>query len=183
MNATVVSVSQINRYVKSLLDDDKLLHSLFVVGEISNFRENYSSGHLYFSLKDENSIIKAVMWASDAARLGFIPTDGMKVVCQAKLSVYEKDGSYQLYITYMQPDGAGINALKFEQLKNKLEKEGLFDSARKIGLPKFPKRVVLITSDTSAAVKDVLSVHQRRFPLSEPWSLTPPAATGPRQSG
>lgn len=167
MNATVISVSQVNRYVKSLLDDDANLRSLFVIGEISNFRENYVSGHLYFSLKDENSVIKAVMFKTEAARLKFIPTDGMKVICQARLSCYEKDGSYQLYVAYMQPDGAGAAAIKFQQLKEKLEREGLFSAENKKTLPRFPKKLAVITSDTGAAVRDVLNVHERRFPLCE----------------
>lgn len=167
MNATVVSVSQINRYVKSLLDDDKNLKSLFIIGEISNFRKNYLSGHLYFSLKDENSVIKAVMFKNEAAKLKFLPTDGMKVICQAKLSAYEREGSYSLYVTYMQPDGAGLQALKLEQLKQKLEQEGLFDPLRKKGIPKFPQKIALITSSTGAAIKDVLSVHERLYPLAE----------------
>lgn len=166
MSGNVITVSQLNRYVKSVLDSDVNLKSIFLVGEISNFKVNSFSGHAYFTLKDENSSIKAVMFKSSSMRLKFIPTDGMKVICRGDVNLYERDGAYQFYVGDMQPDGAGSIAIAFEQLKDKLSKEGLFDPAKKRKLPQFPKKIAVITSATGAAVQDMINVLGRRWPVA-----------------
>ena len=167
MNVPVFSVSQINRYVKSLFDSDMGMQSVFVSGEISNLSNHYKSGHMYFSLKDENASVKAVMFSRQASRLRFTPENGMKVIVNGRITVFERDGVYQLYAEDMIPDGAGSLAVAFEQLKKKLGAEGLFDEAHKKPLPSFPKRVGVITSPTGAAVQDIFNVLGRRFPLAE----------------
>ncbi|MBQ5810761.1 MAG: exodeoxyribonuclease VII large subunit [Clostridia bacterium] len=167
MNKFVFSVGELNRYVRSVLESDSNLSSLYVAGEISNFTNHYRSGHLYFTLSDSTSAIKCVMFASAAAWLKFRPENGMAVICRGRASVYEKDGVYQFYCEDMQPDGAGALALAFQQLKDKLEKEGLFDSERKRTLPRYPKKIGVITSDTGAAIRDILNVSARRYPLAE----------------
>ncbi len=164
MNIPTFSVSQINRYIKSLFDADMGMQSVFISGEISNFSNHYKTGHLYFSLKDDSSAIKAVMFARQASRLRFRPENGMKVVVRGRVTVFERDGIYQIYVEDMIPDGAGALAVAFEQLKNKLEKEGLFDKAHKKPIPSFPLRVGVITSPTGAAVQDIFNVLGRRFP-------------------
>ncbi len=166
MNGQLITVSQLNRYVKSVLDSDFNLKSVFVSGEISNLKVNSFSGHMYFTLKDEGAAIKAVMFKTSVARLKFVPQEGMKVICRAGVTLYERDGAYQLYVTDIQPDGAGSIAIAFEQLKEKLSKEGLFDEARKKPLPQFPKKIAIITSETGAAVQDMISVIGRRWPLA-----------------
>ena len=163
---SVLTVAQLNNYVKSLLERDDNLCALFVTGEISNFKY-HSSGHLYMSLKDKDASIKAVMFQREASRLKFLPTDGMKVIIRGRVSLYPRDGSYQLYIDDMQPDGLGALNLAYEQLKEKLQKEGLFDEKKKKPLPQFPKRVGVITSKTGAAVRDIVSVLKRRYPQAE----------------
>ncbi len=164
---TILSVSQLNTYVRSLLDGDNHLRNVFVTGEISNFTEHSRSGHLYMTLKDANASIKAVMFAGNASKLKFQPQNGMAVIVRGRASVYERDGAYQLYIDDMQPEGIGSLAIAFEQLKEKLSKEGLFDQAHKKAIPSFPKRIGVISSPTGAAVQDVLNVLGRRFPLAE----------------
>lgn len=166
MNGSIITVSQLNRYVKSVLDSDGNLKSIFLVGEISNFKINSFSGHAYLTLKDENSSVKAVMFKSSSARLKFIPQDGMKVICRGDVNLYERDGAYQFYIGDMQPDGAGSIAVAFEQLKEKLAKEGLFDPDRKLSIPPFPKKIAVITSGTGAAIQDMINVLGRRWPLA-----------------
>lgn len=161
---TVLTVSQLNAYLKSVIDNDPRLGFVFVSGEISNLTDHYRSGHLYLSLKDAHCVIRAVMFAGNARRLRFRPQDGMKVLCRGRISVYEPSGQYQLYIEDMQPDGVGSLALAYEQLKNKLEGEGLFDPARKKPLPRFPQTVGVITSPTGAAVQDIRNILYRRFP-------------------
>lgn len=166
-NIPVITVSQINTYIKSLIDGDLNLSSVFVVGEISNFTNHYRTGHFYFTLKDEMSAIKAVMFRSSAQRLKFIPENGMRVILRGRVSVFERDGQYQLYVDDMQPDGAGALNVAFEQLKAKLEAQGLFDASRKKSIPEYPERVGVITSPTGAAVRDILNVLSRRFPLAK----------------
>lgn len=166
MNGQMITVSQLNRYVKSVLDNDFNLKSVYVTGEISNLKVNSFSGHMYFTLKDENAAVKSVMFKSSAVRLRFIPTEGMKVICRSSVTIYERDGAYQLYVNDMQPDGAGAIAISFEQLKEKLSKEGLFAAEFKKAIPKFPKRIAVVTSETGAAVQDMISILGRRWPLA-----------------
>ena len=160
---TVYSVFQLNKYVKSILDNDANLANVFVSGEVSNFKSHYS-GHLYMSIKDENAAIKAVMFAGNASRLRFEPENGMKVLVFGTVSLFPRDGSYQLYINDMQPDGIGSLNVAFEQLKKKLSAEGLFSEEHKKPIPKFPQRVGVVTSATGAAVQDIFNVLGRRFP-------------------
>ena len=170
------SVSQVNEYLKMLLDGDRVLSGILVRGEISNFKL-YSSGHAYFTLKDEVGQLKAVMFRSYASRLKFYPTDGMRVIAHGRVSVYEASGQYQLYVDDIQPDGAGALALQYEQLRRKLEAEGLFDEARKQPLPAMPRRIGVITSPSGAAVHDIKNVLGRRFPCAE-MILFPSAVQG-----
>ena len=163
----VVTVTQLNQYVKSLLDGNPLLSSVYISGEISNFTNHYKSGHLYFTLKDETAAVKAVMFKGQAAKLTFEPESGMKVIVRARVSLYDRDGAYQIYVDAMQPDGVGALQKAYEQLKAKLEKEGLFDAARKKPLPRFPQKVGVITAETGAAVRDIINVLGRRYPLAE----------------
>lgn len=167
LSVGILTVSQINFYIKSIVDNDPRLKSVFVCGELSNFTRHYKSGHLYFSLKDDKSLIKSVMFSSAASRLRFAPSDGMKVIVRGRISVYEPSGQYQLYVEDMQPDGAGALALAYEQLKAKLEKEGLFDSRHKKPIPQFPKKVGVITSPTGAARRDIENIISRRYPCAE----------------
>ena len=163
----VVTVSQINTFIKSLLDGEKRLFNIYIVGEISNFVCYNRSGHIYLTLKDDKSQIKAVMFSSYASRLKFTPENGMRVICRGRVSCYEKDGSYQLYIEDMQPDGAGALAVAYEQLKSKLEAEGLFEQSIKKPLPKYPKKIGVATSNSGAAIEDIKNITKRRFPLCE----------------
>lgn len=162
----IITVSQLNRYVRSLIESNPHLNGVLVCGEISNFKRHSGSGHLYMSLKDENAVVRAVMFHSSAARLKFEPENGMKVIVRARVSLYERDGSYQLYIDDMQPDGIGALQVAFEQLKAKLAAEGLFDEKRKKPLPKYPEAIGVITSPTGAAVRDILNILSRRYPLA-----------------
>ena len=161
-----LTVTELNTYIKALIESDDILSGISVKGEISNFKA-HSSGHLYFTLKDENSLIRAVMFRSSAARVPFVPENGMKVICRGKVSVSTRDGQYQFYADAMEPDGIGSLYLAFEQLKNKLSAEGLFDPAKKKPLPKIPSAVGLITSPTGAAVRDMINVTGKRFPYSK----------------
>lgn len=164
---SILSVSQLNMYIHSLIDGDNKLKSVFVRGEISNLKLHSFSGHIYFSLKDEKSLIKSVMFRTSASRLKFVPYDGLQVICTGSISVYEKDGNYQLYVNDMQPDGLGSAALSLEQLKQKLEKEGLFNKSHKRQLPLYPQKIAVITSGSGAAVQDVINIIGRRYPLCE----------------
>jgi exodeoxyribonuclease VII large subunit len=159
----VLSVSQVNAYVKRILSQDLILSRVQITGEISNFRK-HSSGHLYFVLKDTGAAINAVMFASDSIALRFLPRDGIRVVVSGSVSLYEKTGQYQLYVHAMAPDGVGALYQAFEELKNKLQTEGLFDEERKRPLPAFPRKVGLVTSPTGAAVQDMIRVSKRRDP-------------------
>ena len=159
-----ITVSQLNRYLKLKMEHDVKLKNICVIGEISNFTNHINSGHLYFSLKDNEAVIKAVMFHKNASKLAFSPKDGQKVIVFGQVSVYERDGIYQIYITKMMPDGAGELALKFEQLKEKLQNEGLFDLSHKKPLPQYPERIGIITSPTGAAIEDMLNIFTRRFP-------------------
>lgn len=167
MNSSVLSVSQLNFYIKSKFDTDKNLSSVYLRGEISNLTDHYRSGHIYLSLKDEKAAIKAVMFASNASRLKFRLKDGMMVLVRGRVSIYEVTGQYQFYIDDMQPDGIGALNLAFEQLKNKLSSEGLFDDSHKKPLPPYPKKIGVITSPTGAAVQDIFRILKRRYPLGE----------------
>ncbi len=164
--AEPLTVSALNEYIKALLDGNPLLNRVYLCGEISNFK-HHSSGHLYFSLKDEQSLIRAVMFRSAASRLGFVPKEGMKVIVRGSVSLFVRDGSYQIYVNSMEEDGKGALYVAFEQLKRQLSEEGLFDAERKKPLPKFPKKIGIITSPTGAAVRDMLHILGRRYPLAE----------------
>ena len=167
MKSTVLSVTQLNTYLKSIIDGDSLLRSLYVVGEISNFTNHYRTGHFYLTLKDENCAVKAVMFASANRRLKFMPENGMKVIVRGRVSVFERDGQYQLYIDDMQPDGLGALNLAFEQLKNRLAQEGLFDEKFKKPIPYRCMRIGVVTSATGAVIQDIRNVISRRYPLAE----------------
>lgn len=163
---TTLTVSQLNRYIKSVLDETALLQSIYVSGEISNFK-HYPSGHIYFTLKDSSSQIKCVMFSSDNASLRFNVENGMNVVCFGRVGVYERDGAYQLYVKGMQPKGIGELALAYEQLKSTLEKRGWFSPLHKKPIPKYPKKIGVATSNMGAAVEDIKNIISRRFPICE----------------
>lgn len=162
----LLTVTQLNTYIRSRFEEDEALACVFVAGEISNFTDHYRSGHLYFSLKDGRCSVRAVMFSRYAGRLRFAPEDGMRVIARGRVGVYEVSGQYQLYVEDLQPEGVGALSLAFEQLKAKLEKEGLFSAGRKKPLPKFPETVGVITSPTGAAVHDILTVLARRWPAA-----------------
>lgn len=161
MTAKVYSVSQINNYVKNLLEEDILLNGFFVEAEISNFKA-HSSGHFYFTIKDKQAALSCVMFKGYAAELPFVPEDGMNVILYGKISVYEKTGQYQLYVEMLEPQGKGSLYAAFEQLKKKLESEGLFLREYKKEIPENPKCIAVITSPTGAAVRDIINVSRRR---------------------
>lgn len=161
-----LTVSELNSYIKRIFDSDKMLKAITVRGEISNFTY-HRSGHLYFSLKDEESQIKAVMFRSSASNLAFMPENGMKVIARCSVGVYSQGGVYQLYVNSLQPDGIGALYLAYEQLKEKLSALGMFDDDHKKLLPKFPKRIGVITSPTGAAVRDIINVTRRRYPIAD----------------
>ena len=163
----IISVSQLNYYVKSLLDNDAHLNSVFVTGEISNLTDHYRSGHIYFSLKDNNCVIKAVMFAGNARNLKFKPQEGMKIIARGRVSLYEPSGNYQFYVEDMQPDGIGELTIAFEQLKKKLSEKGIFDQSHKKPIPKFPQTIGVITSPTGAAIQDIKNILSRRFPSAD----------------
>ena len=170
------SISWLNEYIKSLIEEEVQLQDVYVLAEISNFK-SHSTGHLYFTLKDEKSEIKAMMFRTNACKLQFRPENGLKVLVHGRIGVYEKGGVYQLYVNTMQPDGIGSLYLAFEQLKKKLSDEGLFDEAHKKALPKFPKKIGVITSPTGAAIRDIIKVSKRRCPFVE-LVLFPSAVQG-----
>lgn len=161
-----VSVTQLTQYIKLLLDRDEILSQVCVRGELSNYKA-HSSGHQYFTLKDEGAVISCVMFRSDAMKMRFRPESGMKVILYGRVSLFPKSGQYQIYVTAMQPDGVGALAVAYEQLKRRLYEEGLFDPAHKQPLPSYPHRVALITSPTGAAVRDMTRILGRRWPMAE----------------
>lgn len=162
----VYSVSQVNGYLKELVDGDPLLRGLLVRGEVSNYK-CYPSGHHYFSLKDEQGSIRCVMFRGDAARLRFKPVNGLSVIAYGRVSVYPRDGQYQLYCTQLMEDGRGALDRAFEELKKKLEAQGLFDPDKKQPLPAYPRRIALVTSPVGAAVRDMIRILRQRWPLTE----------------
>ena len=162
-----LTVSQVNRYIKAILDEAQPLNRIYVSGEISNFKHYRQSGHMYFTLKDNSSQLKCVMFAGNNSSLKFTPEDGMSVVCFGKVSAYERDGQYQLYVSSMQPNGLGALALAYEQLKQRLEKEGYFAPEHKKPIPKYPTKIGVATSNMGAAVEDIKNIISRRFPLVE----------------
>ena len=162
-----LKVSQVNTYIKALLDASEPLRSIYVEGEISNFKHYQPSGHMYFTLKDDKSQLKAVMFSSSAYKLRFRPENGMSVICRGRISVYEKSGEYQLYAEDMQPVGLGALNLAFEQLKEKLFKEGVCDPELKKSLPEYPQKIGVVTSGIGAAVQDIKNITARRYPLAE----------------
>ena len=161
-----MTVSELNTFIKSMFDSNRLLSSVYVRGEISNFT-NHRSGHLYFSLKDADGQIRAVMFRSSAMKLKFLPENGMKVTVHGSITVFPRDGSYQIYVTSIQPDGVGALYLAYEQMKGRLEAEGLFDEAHKKDIPEFPAKIGVITSPTGAAVRDIINVIGRRYPPAD----------------
>ena len=163
MKYNAVTVTQLNKYLKDKFDNDENLEAILVKGEISNFKNHYT-GHLYFTLKDENSLIKCIMFKGYAERLNFIPKDGMKVMVFGSVSVFERDGVYQIYAKSILEDGVGDLHEKFEQLKNKLEAEGLFDVKHKKAIPMYPRIVGVLTSQTGAVIRDIINVSTRRNP-------------------
>lgn len=165
--SSILTVSQINRYISFKLKEDKKLYGILVSGEISNFTNHARTGHLYFTLKDNETSIKAVMFSNMASRLNFVPKNGMRVIVSANVQVYERDGAYQLYVNDMQHDGIGAMYLAVEQLKEKLLYEGLFDEAHKNPLPEFPNKIGIITSLDAAALQDMLNIISRRYPIAE----------------
>ena len=166
MNETVWTVSELTRQIKDLLDGERSLQHVYVRGELSNYKI-YPSGHHYFTVKDEEATLKAVMFRREASRLRFRPENGMKVIALGRITVYPRDGVYQLYVTELVPDGVGDLHAAFEQLKAKLEEEGLFDRSHKKPLPPYPERIAVITSSAGAAVRDVIRVATKRYPVAK----------------
>lgn len=166
MNKEYLTVSQLTKYIKYKLDNDVNLREVYLKGEISNFKA-HTRGHFYFTIKDEGSRINAVMFASSASKVKFTPEDGMKILVTGRISVYEATGGYQIYVNEMMEDGVGNLYVAFEQLKKKLASEGLFDDRYKKVIPKIPERVGVITAPTGAAIRDIISTINRRFPLTE----------------
>ena len=166
MNDKYITVTQLTRYIKYRIDNDVNLNEVFLKGEISNFKA-HSRGHYYFTLKDDGSRINAIMFASSTKKIKFIPSDGMKVLVTGKISVFEATGGYQIYVNDMLEDGVGNLYIAFEQLKKKLEEEGLFDPSIKKKIPKIPRKIGVVTAPTGAAIKDIISTIKRRWPLAE----------------
>ena len=167
METKALSVRQLNFYIKSLIDGDPRLNFVTVLGEISNLKNHYQSGHIYFTLKDKEASINCVVFRSNASRIKFIPENGQQVIVRGRVSVYERDGVYQIYADEMNDAGLGDIALKFEQTKKKLEAEGLFDMDSKRKIPQFPKKIAVVTSPTGAAIRDIVNIISRRWKLAE----------------
>lgn len=160
------SVTQINEYVKYLVEGEMILQDVYIIGEISNYKKNLT-GHFYFTLKDERSEIKAIMFRAHSQKVRFALKDGMSVIAHGRLGVYEPQGTYQLYIDSIQPNGVGELYLQYEQLKNRLEKEGLFSLENKMPIPRFPEAIGVITSPSGAAVQDIINIATRRYPMAK----------------
>lgn len=163
----IISVSDLNEYIKSKLESDRVLYDVYLRGEISNFTNHYKTGHFYFRIKDETSVVDAVMFKGNNAKLKFLPENGMKIIAHGRIGAFVRDGKYQIYCDDMEPDGVGSLYIAYEQLKRKLEAEGLFSPERKKPIPKIPSRVGVITSPTGAAIRDIINVLGRRFPHAE----------------
>lgn len=168
MNDKYLTVTAVTRYIKHKIESDLNLRKIYLKGEISNFKA-HSSGHFYFSIKDENSVIKAIMFSTHAKKLGFIPTEGMKILVTGSISLYEATGNYQIYVEELIEDGVGNLYIAFEKLKEKLSKEGLFDQKYKKQIPKYPTKVGIVTASTGAAIRDILSTIKRRYPICETY--------------
>lgn len=168
----VITVSQINKYIGSILKSDRNIQGIMVRGEIADYVKHFRSGHVYFTLKDSESSLKAVMFASAASRLRFEPEDGMSVIASGSIGVYERDGAYQLYVNDIIPEGAGAAGAALELLKKKLAKEGIFDTAHKRPIPPMPKKIGAVTSLSGAAVRDIINVLSRRYPLCEVYAVS-----------
>ena len=173
----VITVTDLNLYIKGVVENDYVLNNVTVKGEISNFK-NHSSGHLYMSLKDNGGVIRAVMFRTNASKLKFVPDNGMQVIVTGRVGVFERDGQYQIYISEMIPDGVGALYVAYEQLKKKLEAEGLFDISHKKPIPKYPNIIGVVTSPTGAAIRDILNILKRRFPYTRVY-LYPALVQGP----
>ena len=167
----VITVTQINKYIGSILKNDRNLQGIMVRGEISNYVKHFRSGHVYFTLKDSESAVKAVMFSSAAERLKFEPEDGMSVIVAGSIGVFERDGAYQLYVNDIIPEGAGKANVALEQLKKKLQKEGIFAEEHKRPIPPMPKKIGAVTSLSGAAVRDIINVLSRRYPLGEIYAV------------
>ena len=174
---SALTVTELNQYIKDLIDVNPPLTDIYIKGEISNFKA-HSSGHFYFTLKDESSALKSVMFRANAGRMEFLPENGMKVIAHGRISAFVRDGAYQLYADSMEPDGVGALYIAYEQLKRKLEAEGLFSDSRKKQLPKIPSVVGIVTSPTGAAVRDIINICKRRFPYAK-LVLYPALVQGP----
>ena len=158
-----ITVSDLNKYIKDKIADDEYLNNILIKGEISNFKNHYT-GHMYFTLKDEKSLIKCIMFKSYATKLTFMPKDGMKVIVLGGVSVFERDGVYQIYVKVMEEDGLGDLYTKYQELKEKLEKQGLFDERHKMQIPQMPKVIGVLTSQTGSVIRDIINVSTRRNP-------------------
>lgn len=180
--AQVISVSALNTYVRSILESDEALNDIAIEGEISNYNRNYKTGHCYFSLKDAKASVKAVMFRSDAERQSFVPENGMRVVARGRVTLYERDGAFQLYVEFLFPQGQGAAQLAFEQLRARMEAEGLFAPELKKPIPAWPRCIGLITSKTGAALQDILQVAGRRCPIAG-FALLPVTVQGMQAAG
>ena len=167
MQKRIITVSELNEYLKMLFEYDEVLRNIYIKGEISNFTNHYKTGHFYFSLKDAGGSVRAVMFRGNASKLKFKPENGMRVIVGGRVSVFPRDGQYQIYVDVMEPDGIGALYMAYEQLRAKLAAEGLFDEQRKKPLPRIPKRIGIVTSPTGAAIRDMLHIAGRRFPSAE----------------
>lgn len=166
MDQEYIKISDLNNYIKNILDNDIFLNKVYLKGEISNFK-NHTRGHLYFTLKDDESRISAIMFQNNATKLTFTPEDGMNVLVEGRISAYPAQGSYQIYVDKMEVDGLGALYIEYEKLKKKLASIGLFDKEHKIPIPKYPEKIGVITASTGAAVKDIMSTIKRRYPICE----------------